>query len=188
MLQIDRHSVIQIFGALMDEPQLLSDTDKYQLSPLDFSLQFDRYIFSAIYNLYTDGAEKISANDIESYLSSNINAKNLFEKENGIVFLQDCQSNAEIGNFDVYYKKIKKINLLKDLQNSGHDISDFYCEDITDPNYIKITEQFDRISTKDIVNKLKGEIANLEQKYVIQDLVKEGSPADDIKQKLRDWK
>lgn len=188
MLQIDRHSIIQIFGALMEEPQLLSDTDKYQLSPLDFSMQFDKYIFSAIYNLYTDGAERINANDIESYLSSNINAKILFEKENGITFLQDCQSNVEVGNFEVYYKKLKKVNLLKDLESNNYDISDFFCEDITNPDYIKITERFDKISTKDIINKIKGDLANLEQKYVIQDLIKEGTPAENIKQKIIEWK
>ena len=68
MVKVDRKTVIQILGTLMQKPSLLSDTDKYQLEPADFSMPLDRYIYSAIYNLYAGGAEKIRTVDIDTYL------------------------------------------------------------------------------------------------------------------------
>lgn len=71
----------------MCRPELLSDIDKYQLEPGDFSNQLDKFIFSAIYNLYVGGAEKIHVSDIDGYLQENTLAKSLIEKNNGIQFL-----------------------------------------------------------------------------------------------------
>ena len=46
MIQVDRHTVIQILGSLMAQPSLLNDTDKYLLEKDDFSQTMDKYIFS----------------------------------------------------------------------------------------------------------------------------------------------
>lgn len=56
MIAVDRQTVIQIFGSLMNNPTLLSEVDKYQFDPQDFTSQLDKFIFSAIYNLYAGGA------------------------------------------------------------------------------------------------------------------------------------
>jgi hypothetical protein len=37
MITVDRKTVIQILGGIMARPELLSDIDKYQLEPSDFS-------------------------------------------------------------------------------------------------------------------------------------------------------
>jgi hypothetical protein len=50
LISVDRRTVIQIFGSLMQRPSLLSDIDKYQIEPNDFQLPLDKYIYSAIYN------------------------------------------------------------------------------------------------------------------------------------------
>ena len=68
VIQVDRNTIIQILGSLMCRPELLSDIDKYQLEPTDFPQHMDKLIFSAIYNLYAGGAEKIRTIDIDSYL------------------------------------------------------------------------------------------------------------------------
>ena len=59
----------------MNKPELLSETDKYFLEPGDFTQQLDKFIFSAIYNLYVNGAEKIHAVDVDNYLQQNSLAK-----------------------------------------------------------------------------------------------------------------
>ena len=83
MVCADRKTIIQILGSLMSRPELLNDIDKYQLEPTDFVQQMDKFIFSAIYNLYVGGAENIHTTDIDAYLSKNEIAKELMEKENG---------------------------------------------------------------------------------------------------------
>ena len=112
MIQVDRHTVIQILGSLMAQPSLLNDTDKYLLEKDDFPQTMDKYIFSAIYNLYTQGAEAIRTVDIVNYLDTNSKAKNLIEKENGISFLQDCENECEPKNFSYYYNNLKMFLML----------------------------------------------------------------------------
>ena len=120
MIIVDRRTVIQILGSLMLKPSLLNDVDKYQLMPQDFQQPLDRYTFSAIYNLYVGGAEKIHAVDIETYLQHNDVAKDLIEKENGVTFFQDCETYSDPNNFNYYYTRLKKFSLLKDLQKDGN--------------------------------------------------------------------
>ena len=100
----------------MSKPELLSETDKYFLEPGDFTQQLDKFIFSAIYNLYINGAEKIHAADVDNYLQQNSLAKQLMEKENGLSLLQDCEIESEVSNFNYYYNKLKKFNLIRELQ------------------------------------------------------------------------
>ena len=186
MIIVDRRTVIQILGSLMLKPSLLNDVDKYQLTPQDFQQPLDRYTFSAIYNLYAGGAEKIHAVDIETYLQHNDVAKDLIEKENGVTFFQDCETYSDPNNFNYYYTRLKKFSLLKDLQKNGKDVSKFYCEDPLNPDYQKINDKFEEMTPADIVNILKGEIATLEDKYSTQSVVEEGYACDGIRELLKD--
>lgn len=181
MICVDRKTIIQILGSLMLKPEILSDVDKYQLEPTDFNQQLDKFVYSAIYNLYLGGAEKIHAVDIVSYLSRNEVAANLIEKENGNEFLIDCETHAEPKNFSYYYKRLKKINLIRDLQKNGQDTSKIYSEDPLNPEHLKINDNFEKMSTEDILNKFKGILAGLEGRYVINSVVKEGRAFDGVR-------
>lgn len=157
----------------MQRPNILNDTDKYQIDPNDFPRQLDKYFFSAIYNLYVNGAEKIHTVDIDQYLQDNPSAKELIDNEKGIQMLQDCESYAELGNFNYYYNSFKKFALLRELQKSGRDISSFYCENPLHPDYNKINQKFESLKPLDIINHLKGEVAALEDKYSTNSEVEE---------------
>lgn len=180
MVCADRKTIIQVLGSLMNRPELLSDIDKYQLEPNDFDLKLDRYIYSAIYNLYVQGAERIHAQDVDNYLSSNEIAKKVIEDENGIQFLIDCETNTESGNFTYYYNKLKKFNLLRDLEKNGYDISSFYCDDPLNIDF-EIGKRFETLTTEQILNHYKVDMVNLESKYVINTVVKEGKASDGIR-------
>lgn len=182
MIQIDRRTIIQIFGSLMCRPSILSDLDKFQLEVEDFHTTLDRYIFSAIYNLYVNGAELLHAVDIENYLSSNEVAKKCLEKENGITFLQNCETYSEVENFSYYYTKLKKINLLRDLQKDGYDISEIYTENTLDNNYAEIMDAFEKLTPNDIINKLKSKVATYENKYTYNNYLEESNAFVGIKQ------
>ena len=188
MIQVDRHTVIQILGSLMAQPSLLNDTDKYLLEKDDFPQTMDKYIFSAIYNLYTQGAEAIRTVDIVNYLDTNSKAKNLIEKENGISFLQDCENECEPKNFSYYYNNLKKLNLLKDLQRTGKDVSNIYCEDVLSPDYNKINDKFETMTPNDIINLLKSEVANYEKKFVLNNQLSESRASDNIRDLIKELK
>lgn len=188
MIQIDRHTIIQVLGGLMNHPDLLNETDKYNLTPEDFPNSLDKYGFSAIYNLYADGANKIHAVDVISLLQENLVAKNLIEKENGVTFFQDCEVNSDEGNFNFYYNRLKKLNLLREIQLTGRDTNDIFCENPLDDNYVEINEKFQKMSVNDIVNVLKGEVASFENKYSYNNLVEESYAADDILELIDEWR
>ena len=188
MIQIERSIIQQILGTLMQKPLLLSDTDKYRLDPHDFPNRLDKFVFSAIYNLYLGGAELIHTVDIDLYLKENPLAKETMEKENGIQFLQDCEAYAEPQNFNYYYNKLKKFNLLRDLQKNGQDTSQIYCEDSLEDDFLKINNRFEQLTTTDIINLLKGNIAELENTYCFNQTIEECCAADGIMELLQELK
>ena len=146
---VDKSSILQIFGILMKHPQYLSESDRYNLTLDDFYYRFDKYVFLAIDNLYHGGAQRIQPIDVENYLQSDAAASVIFKQNNGIEYLQDADYLSEERNFDFYYQKLKKINLLNSLQKQGIDISEFYIEDLTKPNAIEVNKNFEEL---DILN------------------------------------
>lgn len=188
MIQIDRNIIIQVLGSLMNKPSLLDDIDKYQISVNDFSQQIDKFIFSSIYNLHIDGAESIHTLDIVNYLQSNSVAKNILEKENGLQFLQDCEIYGDYRNFKFYYTSLKKLNLIRDLQKNGYDISNIYSEDVFNENHNEIMRKFEKLSIADIVNTFKADIASLENRYVLNSVVEETKATDGIRDLIKSLK
>lgn len=169
----------------MRRPSLLSEVDKYQLEPTDFSAPIDKYIFSAIYNLYAGGAEKIRTVDVDTYLQSNEVATQLIQKENGIGLMQDCETYCEPENFQYYYNRLKKFALLRELEKSGQNIENFYCDNIFNPNASEINEKFEKMTPTDIIKELKGKMAVLENKYSNNNLVEESTAFDGAKELIQ---
>lgn len=190
MIKIDRHTIIQIFGSLMQQPDLLNDIDSYRLELSDFPTSLDKFIFSAINNLYNggEGANNIRAIDIINYLKQNAMANNLMEKENGEVFLQDCESTAEASNFRYYYNKLKKLNFLKDIQSTGHNVDKFYCDDVLNPKYTEINDRFEKITVDDILNDLKLEVNHFENKFILNNAMEETKAIDGIDNLIKELK
>lgn len=161
----DNSTVQQVLGCLCLKPQLLSQVDKYNLTVSDFSTRFFRYIYSAVYGLYAQGASKIEPIDIANYLESDSNAKISFEQNHGVEYVQDAKDFSDVQNFDYYYNRLKKINLLRDLSKQGFDISDYYCDDLTSPRATEINQKFETLTTKDICDGVKRKLLHLEADY-----------------------
>ena len=150
----------------MKKPSLLSEKDKYNLQPSDFESRFERYIFIAILNSYTNGAQSLSEIDIDNYLMEHKDQYLLFQQNNGISYLQDALDMSTPENFEYYYNRIKKFNCLKDLKKSGFDISEFYEENELNPRQFEINQRFETLKTKDIFDGLKRRIYKVEGEYV----------------------
>lgn len=181
----DKNSIIQIFGSLMKNPLLLAETDKYILSLEDFSNSFEKYIFSAIYNLYQMGAQKISVIDIDSYLENHEVSYEIFKKNNGIEYLNDCEDLSQLDNFKYYYTRLKKINVLRDLQKMGYDTSKIYSEDITDFNTVELNNKFELLEVQDIFNLLKKDVINLEERYNVGNSVNKAAANKGIRELVK---
>lgn len=182
---IDKKIIIQMFGSLMIQPALMSETDKYNLVPEDFDTTFERYIYASIYNLYLNGAENITPQDIDMYLSDKPNCYAVFEKEKGVTYLQDALDLAQPENFDYYYNKFKKLKLIEDLKRSGYDTSHIYCENFFLDEAQKINEIFEESTIKDIINKILKPISILEEKYKVNQENKSYNITDGLKEYVK---
>ena len=176
----DKSVIQQVLGGLMHRPQFLSEVDKYKLTIMDFSSKFEKYIFSAILGLYEQGASDINPIDVENYLSTNDAAKATFEAQNGIEYLQDIVEFSSEDNFSYYYNKLKKLNLLRDLKKQGFDITDYYCEDLTDKRAAEVNARFEELTTQDICALVKKKLLKLENNYAQSEEVQEESAADNF--------
>lgn len=181
---IDKSCSRQVLGCLMQKPQFLNETDKYLFTIDDFFSRFEKYIFIAIDGLYKSGATNIGIADIENYLCTNDAAKQSFQINNGIEYLQDAEEISNVENFDYYYKKLKKINLLRDIQKTGKDISNYYVTDLTSPKALEINKKFEELTIEDIINNEKKELLKLENQYGKSEEVKTLTLADGLREML----
>lgn len=149
----------------MKRPQYISETDKYLLTIEDFPTRFEKYIFSAIYNLYKGGAQIITTVDVANYFNTHEVAKATFEKNNGIEYLQDIMEFSEADNFPFYYKRLKKFNLLTELNKMGYNTSALYEENLTNPRAREINDKFELMEIQDIMDFIKKPLLQLETEY-----------------------
>lgn len=168
----DKNTVCQIFGCLIRRPQLLSEVDKYALTMADFSTRFEKYIFHAITSLYSQSATELEPIHIANFLETNAAAAKIFEQHGGIEYLQDCIDFSSVDNFDYYYNRLKKMNLIRDLKKDGFDTSAFYIEDLSDPRSTEVNSRFEELSTQDICNGIKHRLLSLESEYASPEEVK----------------
>lgn len=156
---------MQVLCGLIKHPQYLNETDKYFLTIEDFPSRFEKYIFSAIYNLYRGGAVNLTVVDIANYFNTHETAKATFEANNGIEYLQDALDFSEEENFPFYYMRLKKFNLLDSLQKMGYNTSHLYEENLINPKAKEINEKFEQMTLQDIMDTIKKPLLNLEAKY-----------------------
>ena len=163
----EKNITLQIFGNLLKNSSILDRTDKYFLTANDFSSSFERRLFAIILTLHSQGARSIGINDIENYLKDIPSTYAVWEKEHGLDYLQDAEDLGDEGNFDYYYNKLKKINLLKSLKRAGYDISEFYIEDPLNPKYQEVNAHFEEVSTTDITNSFRKKLNRIENEVGI---------------------
>lgn len=183
---VDKPTILQIFGCLMQHPQYLSESDKYNLTPDDFYYRLDKYIFAAIDSLYRNGAERIQPIDVENYLNTNESAKAIFKQQKGIEYLQDAEYLSEETNFPYYYKKLKKFNLLESFKAKGFDTTEFYVEDAITPAAQAINEKFEKLEINDIVDGIKRKLLGVEREFIQNDTTETVNVFEGIKGILED--
>ena len=177
----DKNVLRQVIGGLMQRPHLLSEVDKYSLTVSDFSSRFEKYIFSAITNLYCKGATNIQPIDVANYLESDATASKTFEINHGVEYLQDAVEFSSWENFSYYYEKLKKLNLIRDLKKQGFDTSAFYCDDLTANGADEINAKFEHLTVTDICNGVKRKLLLLESIYAQTGEVEESKASSGIR-------
>lgn len=162
---VDKNAVLQVIGSLLKHPQYLSETEKYSLTTDDFTSSFEKVIFAAIYNLYLNGAEKITRVDIDNYLKDYPSSYETFTREKGLDYLNDAEILAQEDNFPYYYKRIKKFSCLRQLKKMGYDVSKIYNDNPLNIEAQKANEKFDSLEVSDIFTLLKKNLMQVESSF-----------------------
>jgi len=185
---VDKYTIQQVLGSLIKRPQYLSQSDRYNLSVNDFTSRFEKYLYNAIAELYNQGLKKIQISDIENFLQVNIAAKKCFDDNHGIEYLQDLEEYADEDNFDFYYRKLKKLNLLRDYEKIGIDISEFYEKDLTKPHALEVNEKFELLTTQEITDSVKKRLLGIESKYLRNDATEVETAVSGIRDLIQTFK
>lgn len=170
MSLIDKRSILQVFGCLIQKPSLLEE-DKYKLNKDDFFSEgessFYTIIFAAINNLYEQGTEVIDIMMIDSFLSSYEIQYKIFNDNDGLDYLEKAIENANLRNFDYNYKRLKKYSLIREYRNVGFDITEIYNESIISPKeQEEMMNEFDVMEIQDIIDYFEKKQIEIRSRFI----------------------
>ena len=136
-----------------------------------------------------DGAVKLSPVEVDQEIIKWGSAgTQIYKQGNGIDFLNEANEIAEVDNFELYYKRLKKISLLRRLHLEKYDISKYYMEKIDDPYKEQTLRQnFEDATLEDILNNVEGKFNIIRNDYLNGGKQK-GDPADGIVELINDLK
>lgn len=165
---IDITAIIQVIGAVYNQPSLLDMEDKYHFNEEDFTEEFHQILFSSIYNLHALGAKEISINAIEDYLEQRPKKMAVYKANKGQEYLEKIKNNVQIATFDYYYNRMKKMTLLRMYQNAGMDLSWLYdIDNIFDAKKKQIQEDWlDNTPINEIADIIDKKISGIRLKYI----------------------
>lgn len=161
----DTQSENFIIGSLLNEPSLVHE-DYYVLTPADFYNKRNQIIFGVIYNMASQGVEKITPADVDSYLMRFPEQYKIYNDHRGIDALV---SISEIGKpdkkiYESHYSRVKKFTILRDLEEVGIDTKRFYDKDALFNS--KVNEEFETLETDDIISRVKEDLNGIEDRNI----------------------
>lgn len=79
----DTTAALQVIGCIYKQPSLLDDEGKYFFLEEDFTNDFHKVMFGAMYNLHQMGAKTFSPKIIEDYLQNHPKSLASYKASNG---------------------------------------------------------------------------------------------------------
>ena len=190
MKYVDIPSVVQIIGCIYKNPSLL-ENEMYFFNEDDFTEEFHKILFGTMYNLHQLGAKEFSLNAIEDYLSNRPKSLATYKVNKGAEYLTKISDTVQLSTFDYYYKRMKKMTLLRMYQKAGMDLSWLYdIDNILDVKKKQAQEEwFDNTSIEDMADIIDKKITDIKIKYVDntdEDFIQGGSNIDELIKNLQE--
>ena len=165
---VDITSIIQVIGCVYNTPQLLDFTDKYTITENDFEDSFHKILFGAIYKIHELGADKVTLESINDFLSTRPKSEAIFKQQKGEEWLLKASDLSISATFDYYYGRLKKFSLLRAYDKHGIDVSHIYDPDnILDTKKKQNQEEWlDNTTLDKIADCIDDEIHSIRMEYV----------------------
>lgn len=186
----DKMATLQVLGGLLKNPILIRDRD-YPLDVQDFTEQFHRILFGAIDNMVAEGAKEIDVVNITQFLKNYPSQYKVFFDNRGDEYIPRAKAVAADGNFDYYYKLLKKFSLLNELNRKGIETKDIYDPNpnTADPIAIaRMQDRFNSMTMRDIMDEVEGRFIKVKSDFMYDDTVVKSRGGEGIFDLLRSLK
>ena len=171
----------QVIGCLMYKPLLFLEYPDIRVQDFDFKPA--KVCLFAIKKLYEAGAVKLSPMEVDLEISrSGGAAEQAYKAENGRDFLKSSYEYAQLGNFEVYYKRLKKNSLLRKLRQEHYDISEYFIDDkdVKDPALeASLIDKLEKATLTDILNSVEKNYNEIRDEFT-NGQSREGNPAEGL--------
>lgn len=167
---VDNTSIVQVVGCIYNNPMLL-DNDVYVISENDFPDEFHRVLIGSMFKLHEDGVMRFTLATINDYLENHPKYKAVYDLNHGNEYLSKVSEVAMPATFDYYYKRMRKMTLLRMYDNLGMDLSWLYDPDnVLDSKKKEAQEEwFDNVSPSEIVAKIDEKLDKIRIQYIDND-------------------
>lgn len=167
---IDNTAIVQVIGCIYNDPSIL-DADVYVVEENDFPDEFHRILFGAMFRLHDDGVDHFNLEVINDYFENHPKYKATFEANRGNEYLSKVSDVAMRSTFDYYYKRMRKMTILRMYDGLGFDLSWLYDPDnVLDTKKKEAQEEWlDNVTPAEIVDKIDEKIDVIRSKYVEND-------------------
>ena len=164
----DSTAAAQVIGCTLVNPSLLDGDGQYFYNANDFTNEFHKVIFGAVYNLYTMGARKVNVKAIEDYLADRPQSQGIYRAGKGAEWVARAMEDADLSNFDYYYGRVKKMSLLRGYAKAGVDLTWLLdLDNIFDPQRKKEQEDyFDSLTLNQLSDIVDNRILTIRDEYV----------------------
>ena len=153
-----------VLSFLYHKPNLLFD-GTHPIRGRDFYKKVHKQIYSAMSNLYAEGAE-ITAEAVLLDIGKITSSKKEFTDQNGFNILNEVSSaKTEAYTYDNIYASLKKHGLFQDLREKGIDTIDLYNPMMEEKKAQTMLAKLEAMSYKQIVDHYREKIAEVEDKY-----------------------
>ncbi len=121
-------------------------------------------MYMAIAKLANEGVNEITEIEIEDIVKSKPSYFEIIQDNNYVDFVINVKELCVLENYEHYYTVTRKFALLRELQEDGFDISEFYDE-LGDES--KELDKFNKLSIQEILNTIELKGVRLRSKYDI---------------------
>ena len=168
---VDSTAIVQVIGCIYNDPSILDAADTYSINEEDFPQEFHKIIIGTMFKLHEDGATRFTLEAINDFLENHPKVKAIYEINHGNEWLQKISDVAMRSTFDYYYKRMRKMTILRMYDNLGMDLSWLYDPDnILDSRKKEAQEEWlDHVTPSEIVNKIDEKIDVIRAKFVDND-------------------